>query len=110
MRIGIVIKLRPECVESYKKLHEDNHPGVRDLLIQYHLFNFSIFLHQIGDDFFEFGYYEYKGENFESDMVALAKEPRNIAWLEICNPMQIPLPGENGWAIMEQIYYNDANK
>ena len=43
-------------------------------------------------------------------MVALAKEPRNIAWLEICNPMQIPLPGENGWAIMEQIYYNDANK
>ena len=45
MRIGIVIKLRPECVESYKKLHEDNHPGVRDLLIQYNLFNFSIFLH-----------------------------------------------------------------
>ena len=43
-------------------------------------------------------------------MSALAKEPRNKAWLEVCNPMQIPLPGENGWAIMEQIFYNDANK
>ena len=74
MRIGIVIKLRPECVESYKKLHDDNHPGVRGFLIHYHLFNFSIFLHQIGDDFFAFGYYEYKGENFESDMSALAKD------------------------------------
>jgi L-rhamnose mutarotase len=74
------------------------------------LFNFSIFLHQIGDEFFEFGYYEYRGDNFESDMEALANEPRNKAWLEICNPMQIPLPGEKGWAIMEQIYYHDANK
>jgi len=56
--------------------------------------NFSIFLHQIGNDWFEFGYYEYDGTDFVADMAALEKEPRNQYWLEICNPMQIPLQGE----------------
>lgn len=102
----MVIKLRPECVEQYLALHVDSNPGVRDLLVKYHLENFSIFLHRIGEDYFEFGYYEYTGAAFESDMTALAAEQRNIAWLEVCDPMQLPLEGEKGWAIMKQVYHN----
>ena len=105
-RIGMVIKLRPEHLDRYLELHADTHPGVRDLLIRYHLENFSIFLHRIGDEYFEFGYYEYAGTDFASDMAALAAEERNIEWLRICDPMQMPLEGENGWATMQQIYYN----
>jgi L-rhamnose mutarotase len=105
-RVGIVIKLKPECVAKYRKLHADSNPGVRDLLNKYHIENFSIFLRQIDDEWFEFGYYEYTGVDFEADMAALAVEPRNQAWLKICDPMQLPLSGETGWAEMEQIYYN----
>ena len=105
-RIGMVIKLRPECVEQYLKLHSDSEPGVRDLLLKYHLTNFSIFLHRIGGEYFEFGYYEYTGTSFENDMAGLAAEQRNIEWLRVCDPMQIPLEGEKGWAMMKQVYYN----
>lgn len=105
-RVGMVIKLKPECVEEYRALHADSNAGVRDLLKQYHMENFSIFLHQIGNDWFEFGYYEYRGEDFEGDMARLADEPRNKAWLEICDPMQVPLEGAEGWTEMERVYFN----
>lgn len=106
-RVGMVIKLRPEYLEEYLHVHAASNAGVRDLLAKYHLHNFSIFLHQIGNDWFEFGYYEYTGTDYERDLAGLAGEPRNQAWLEICNPMQQPLEGETGWAIMKPVYYND---
>ena len=107
-RVGMVVKLKPECVADYRRLHADSNPGVRDLLGKYHLANFNIFLQQIGDDFFEFGYYEYTGDDFQADMAALAQEPRNQAWLEICDPMQVPVSGASGWAEMERVYYNQG--
>lgn len=105
-RVGMVIRLKPEYVDEYRKLHADSNPGVRDLLQKYHMQNFSIFLHRIGDEWFEFGYYEYTGNDFAADMAALAKEPRNQAWLEICDPMQLPFGGAVGWTEMEQVYFN----
>lgn len=105
-RVGMVIKLKPEYVEEYRRLHADSNPGVRDLLSKYHMENFNIFLHQIAGVWFEFGYYEYSGVDFEGDMAALAKEPRNRAWLEVCDPMQEPLDGAAGWVEMEQVYFN----
>jgi L-rhamnose mutarotase len=105
-RVGMLIKLKSDCLEEYKRLHAAAHPGVRDLLLRYHLHNFSIFLQKIGDDYYEFGYYEYRGESFESDMAKLAMEPRNIEWLKVCDTMQVPLEGHSGWTEMEAIYYN----
>ena len=107
-RVGMVIRLKPECVAEYRRLHADSNPGVRDLLAKYHMRNFSIFLHQIGEEWYEFGYYEYTGRDFDADMKALAAEPRNQAWLEVCDPMQLPLKGECGWAEMECVYFNQG--
>lgn len=107
-RVGMVIKIKAEYIEAYKRLHADDNPGVRDLLAKANLHNFSIFLHQLDDgNWYEFGYYEYTGENFEADMAKLDKHPRNIEWLTICDPMQIPLEGYEGWAEMEQVYFNE---
>ncbi len=107
IRVGMVIKIKPEFIDEYKKLHADDNPGVRDLLVQANMRNFSIFLHQLDDgNWYEFGYYEYTGDDFEADMEKLSKHPRNIEWLEICDPMQIPLEGYQGWAEMEQVYFN----
>jgi len=106
-RVGMVIKLKPQYIEEYKALHADSNPGVRDLLVKANMRNFSIFLHQFDDgNYYEFGYYEYHGDDFEEDMAKLAKEDRNIEWLKVCDPMQVPLDGYDGWADMEQVYYN----
>ncbi|MEI8041429.1 MAG: L-rhamnose mutarotase [Verrucomicrobiota bacterium] len=105
-RVGMVVGIREDKIPEYKQLHADSNPGVRDLLTKYHLRNFSIFLQQIDGKWYEFGYYEYRGNDFEGDMARLDQEPRNIEWLKVCDPMQIPLPGAKGWTKMERAYFN----
>ena len=107
-RVGMVVKVKKDKLEEYKKLHADNNPGVRHLLTKYHMRNFSIFLVQLADgDWYEFGYYEYWGNDLEGDMAKLDAEPENIKWLELCDPMQKGiLPGQKGWKKMERIYFN----
>jgi L-rhamnose mutarotase len=106
-RVGMVTGLKPEKMAEYKELHADSNHGVRDLLTKYNMRNFSIYLHQIDGKWYEFGYYEYVGDDFEADMAKLDAEPRNKAWLQICDPMQMPLKGEKSWAVMEEVYHND---
>jgi len=106
-RVGMVVGLNPEMMAEYKRLHADDNFGVRDLLNKYHMHNFSIFLHQIDGKWYEFGYYEYTGDDFEGDMATMAKEQRNIDWLKVCDPMQVPLEGATGWTEMEMVYHND---
>ena len=106
-RVGMVIKLKEESLAEYKKLHADGTTGVRDLLMKYNLHNFSIFLTRLEDgNYYEFGYYEYTGEDFDRDMRALSEEPRNIEWLKICDPMQEPIGEAKGWKEMETVYFN----
>ena len=105
-RVGMGIGIKPGKIEEYEKLHADDNPGVRDLLTKSHIENFSIFLHQFDNGkYFLFGYYEYTGDDFEADMAKLAQDERNIAWLNVCDPMQIPFEGKEGWSVMEQVYY-----
>ncbi len=106
-RVGMVIKIDSSRMAEYLNLHADSNPGVRDLLIKYHLRNFSIFVTQLDDgNYYEFGYYEYTGNNFDSDKAKLDAEPRNKEWLKVCDPMQIPLKGEVTWKNMKQVFYN----
>ena len=105
-RVGMVTQLRPDKIAEYKKLHADSNPGVRDILSKYHMRNFSIYLQKIDGKWYEFGYYEYTGNNFDADMATMAKEPRTIEWLKMCDPMQKPLPGSKGWTTMQRVYLN----
>ena len=104
---GMVVGIDPERIDEYKRLHADDNPGVRDLLNKYHIHNFSIFWQKMPDGkWYEFGYYEYTGNDFEGDMTKMDAEPRTIEWLKQCDPMQIPLPGSEGWTNMERVYFN----
>ena len=105
-RVGMVVGIRPEKIDDYKRLHAASNPGVRDLLTKYHMGNFSIFLQQIEGKWYEFGYYEYTGDDFDADMAKLAAEPRNADWLKMCDPMQLPLTGQKSWTKMECVYFN----
>src|SRR5690606_12109054 len=94
-RIGMVIGLRDEAVAESSGRDADDDPGVRDLLQRYDITNSSIFLRRLPDGrLYEFAYYGYRGSDLEADLAALDAEPRNRAWLERCDPMQLPLPGE----------------
>ena len=105
-RYGMVTGLRDDRLEEYKALHAG--PGVRDLLLRANIRNFNIFVQRMPDGkLYEFAYYEYHGTDHAADMAKLDAEPRNIAWLKQCNPMQTPLPGATGWTIMEQVYLNE---
>ena len=107
-RVGMVIGLRPDKIEAYNKLHADDNPGVRDLLSKANMKNFSIFMQQLDNGkTYLFGYYEYVGEDFDKDMAWLDAQPRNKEWLEVTDPMQIPLRGQKGWKEMEQVYFNE---
>lgn len=105
-RVGMVIGLRPEKIEEYRQLHDG--PGVRDLLCQANLRDFSIFLCQIEDGrYYEFATYDYVGDDFDADMAWLAAQPHNQDWLAVCDPMQLPLNGQSSWSQMEEIFYNE---
>jgi L-rhamnose mutarotase len=106
-RIGMVIGIKPDRISAYESLHAASNKGVRDLLNKYHMHNFSIYIHQLDDGrYYLFGYYEYTGVDYKGDMHKLALEPRNNQWLQMTDPMQVPLAGEKGWSTMQEIYHN----
>ena len=84
-RFGLVIGIRQECIDEYRSVH--NGPGVRDLLTDAGIRNFNIFLQQLPDgEYYEFAYYEYVGDDYETDMTALNTHPRNREWLATMRP------------------------
>ena len=106
-RVGMVIEVKADRLEGYKALHADSHPGVRDLLLAAHIHNFSIYVSRFPDGkLYLFGYYEYVGNDYATDMARLHAAPRNKEWLAMCDPMQVPFPGETGWTEMDVVYHN----
>jgi L-rhamnose mutarotase len=106
-RVGMVIGIKPDRIAAYEAVHAASNPGVRDLLTKYHMHNFSIFLHQLDNGkYYLFGRYEYTGDDFNADMEKLSAEPRNIEWLRTTDAMQAPLPGEQSWSIIREVYFN----
>jgi L-rhamnose mutarotase len=106
-RIGMVIGIKPDQISAYEALHAASNAGVRDLLEKYHMHDFSIYIHEVeGGKYYLFGYYEYTGTDYKSDMEKLSSEPRNQKWLSTTDPMQIPLKGEKSWAKMQEVYHS----
>lgn len=106
-RVGMVIGIKPSEISRYRALHDDSHPGVRDLLVKHNIHNFSIFIQKLDDGKeYLFAYYEYDGADYAADMAKLDKEPANIAWLQQTDPCQTPLNGDKSWTLMEMIFHN----
>lgn len=109
-RYGSVIELKPDKVEEYKELHANVWLGVLKQLKESNIQNYSIYLHQIADRFYLFGYYEYTGDNYEMDMEKMAADSTTQKWWELTDTYQIPLDSrEEGewWAEMEEVFHMD---
>ncbi len=105
-RYGMVVKVRPEKLEEYKRLHAAVWPEVLAMIRECNIRNYSIY-HKDG---YLFGYFEYHGEDYAADMAKMAADPATQRWWDLCNPCQEPLPtrapGE-WWAQMEEVFHTD---
>jgi L-rhamnose mutarotase len=63
-RLGMVIGIRPEKIDEYKRLHAEVWPEVLERLKQTHIKNYSIFLCE--PENLLFGYMEYHGNDFNA--------------------------------------------
>lgn len=102
-RVAQVIRVKPEHIEEYKRLHADVWPEVLDRIRRSHIRNYSIHLH--GD--LLLAYFEYDGEDLEADMALMAADEATRRWWAVTSPCQEPLetagPGE-WWASTEQVF------
>jgi len=105
-RCGMVIRVRPEKLEEYKRLHAAVWPGVLEMITACNIRNYSIY-HKDG---LLLSYFEYVGSDFEADMAKMAADKTTRDWWAVCKPCQAPLktraPGE-WWANMEEVFHCD---
>lgn len=106
-RMGQVIRLKPEALVDYKRLHAAVWPDVLSVLTACNITNYSIFLDE--PEMLMFAYWEYTGTDFAADMARMKAEPRMHDWWRLTDPMQDPLPGRapgEWWARMEPVFFH----
>jgi len=106
-RFGAVIGLNAEKEEYYRELHANAWPGIVDRIHKSSIRNFSIYITEIEGKKYMFSYFEYIGDDIESDMQDIADDPETQRWWKETNPCQFQLPtrrpGQN-WSAMEMIF------
>ena len=105
----MVIELRTEKIDEYKRLHAAVWPDVLKIITQCHIQNYSIYLRKLSDGHhYLFSYFEYTGSDFAGDMAKMAADPATQRWWAVCKPCHAPLPDrapEEWWARMEEVFH-----
>lgn len=107
-RMGMVIRLKADKIQEYKKLHADVWPDVLETIAKANIKNYTIFLRE--PENFLFGYWEYYGVDFEADSAKIAADPRTQEWWKITDSLQIRMESINPneqWSIMEEVFHTD---
>jgi L-rhamnose mutarotase len=105
-RYGMVINVRPEKLEEYKRLHRAVWPGVLKMIADCNIRNYSIYLH--GTTLFS--YCEYVGTDFAADMAKMAADPTTQQWWKETEPCQQPVASAakgEWWANIEEVFHCD---
>ena len=110
-RYGMVIELKPEKIDEYKRLHADAWQGVLDTIELCGIRNYSIYYREIEPGKHRlFSYFEYIGDDFDADMEKMAADPVTQEWWKHCVPCVTPVPtaleGEL-WSVMEEVFHTD---
>ncbi len=102
-RFGQIIKIRPEKLEYYKKLHAEPWPDVIAKIAECNIRNYSIYIH---NDLL-FAYFEYIGTDFKADMQKMAKDEHTQRWWKETDPCQESLSedGSEWWLTMEELFH-----
>jgi len=95
MRLAQVIRLRPEAIDEYERIHRDIPAAVLARLRASHMTNYSIYRYGT----LLIAYLEYAGDDLEADRAAIAADPATLAWWRITDPLQEPVAeaAPDGW-------------
>lgn len=107
-RMGMVLGLRQDRVDEYKRLHKAVWPEVLALISESNIRNYTIFLKE--PENLLFGYWEYHGSDYDGDMRKMAANEKNQEWWSHCIPCQVPLETRKQgewWATMEDVFHLD---
>lgn len=100
--VASLIGLKPEFAERYIILHRHTFPGVLDRLHASNIVDYTIFEHRG----ILFSHLVWRGEDYESDMAAIAADPVTREWWKLTDAMQQPLPGrktDEWWQTLEAL-------
>jgi len=110
-RYGMVIGVKPEKIEYYKKLHAAAWPGVLAKIKECNIRNYSIYLREIEKgQYLLFSYFEYTGDDFAADMARMAADPETRRWWAETDPCQTPIPTRGAkefWSRMDEVFHTD---
>jgi L-rhamnose mutarotase len=108
-RYGMVIGVKEGKIEEYKKLQADMGPDGLKMIREWNIHNYSIYLGELEDGrFYLFSYFEYTGDDFDSDLKKMAADPTTQKWWDVCTPCQQPIEfrgKEEWWMNMEEIFH-----
>ena len=108
LRKAMMIRLNPEKMEEYKRLHANAWPSILSQITASNIRNYSIFLRE--PENLLVGMFEYHGTDYDADMKAMAADPETQRWWALTDPCQSPLEstaeGER-WAPMEEVFHHD---
>ncbi len=107
-RMGMMINIKPEMIEEYKRLHAAAWPGVLKQIRNSNIRNYTIYLRE--PENLLFGCWEYHGTDYEADMAAMAQDPETREWWTHTDPCQTPLASRTGdeqWSMMEEVFHTD---
>lgn len=103
-RFGQVVQLKPVGREEYVRLHADVWPGVKEMIRECGLRNYSIYI----KDNLLFAYFEYVGQDYQVDMQKIAAHEDTQRWWSVVKPLMKPLKSagpDEFWANMEEIFH-----
>ena len=107
-RIAQIIRLDPDVIDEYKRIHAEVWPGVLAQIAASKIKNYSIFLRE--PENLLFAYMEYHGDDFAADMAKMAEDETTQRWWKITDPMQQPLDtvaDGQWWAPAEEVFHID---
>jgi L-rhamnose mutarotase len=105
-RFGQRIDVRADRIDEYERLHDQVWPEVLDRIRRSNFRNYSIF--REGTSLF--AYFEYIGDDFATDMAAMAADPATQRWWALTDAMQDPLPDRDPgtwWKTIPEIFHAD---
>ncbi len=106
--MGMMIRVRPEKLELYKKLHAEPWPEMNAALSAAHIQNYSIYLRE--PENLLFGYWEYVGSDFAADMALLGALDVTKRWLaltDLCQERLASVAEGEWWSMLPEIFHPD---
>ncbi|GAA5202739.1 L-rhamnose mutarotase [Microbacterium jejuense] len=106
MRVAQVIRLDPESIEEYERLHSAVWPAVLAQIAASGIRNYTIYRYET----LLFATFDYVGDDFDADMAAMAADEATQQWWAVCEPLQRPVAERDEgewWHMIPEVFHVD---